>query len=258
MLIYGGSDKGGYPLNQVMEVMQNHRSCRNYTDRPVLAHDLDQIIRTAQWAPSFIHGQHVTVISVTDQLSKTQLAKLCGNQAHIVQAPVFLVFCADFYRVHRVAERARETIVVTDDVDSLLIGATDVGLAMSNAITAAESLGLGTVPIGGIRRNSLDVIACLKLPKYVIPVSGLCLGYPGEEPGQKPRMPQSIIHHRETYNTNLDHQLDEYDRVMSEYTAERTGGELRTNWTDRIVNYYKSYKRGTAAMLKQQGFLFKD
>lgn len=244
-------------MNQLIETMKKHRSFRSYSEQSISEQQLDEIIQAAQWAPSWVHGQHVSIISVTDQARKSELAKLCGNQAHVEEAPIFLVFCADFYRVHKAAERAGETIVVTNDVDALLIGATDVGLAMSNAITAAESLGLGTVPIGSIRRNPMEVIALLELPRYVIPISGLCLGYPNEDPGQKPRMPQSMVHHLETYQADLDQQLVEYDQIMSDYTVTRTDGKSGANWSERIVSYYsKRSSKSTAEMLKQQGFTY--
>ena len=50
------------------------------------------------------------------------------------------------------------------------MGAHDVGIAMENAVVAAESMGLGTCCIGGIRQASLSFVKELNLPKYVFPV----------------------------------------------------------------------------------------
>ena len=63
-----------------------------------------------------------------------------------------------------------------------------------NALTAAESLGLGGVYIGGVRANITELTEVLNLPKHVVPLVGLCIGYPsGEKPGLKPRLPQSMV-----------------------------------------------------------------
>ena len=64
---------------------------------------------------------------------------------------------------------------------------------MENAIVAAESMGLGTCCIGGIRQASLSFVKELNLPKYVFPVIGLCLGYPDDDPGIKPRLSKKLF-----------------------------------------------------------------
>lgn len=92
-----------------------------------------------------------------------------------------MIFCLDFYRAKLAADKNNVELKITDSVESLLIGSTDVGIALGNAIAAAESFGLGTVPIGGIRRNPQDVIELLGLPEYVFPIAGLVVGHPNEE-----------------------------------------------------------------------------
>ncbi|WP_100404937.1 NADPH-dependent oxidoreductase [Bacillus solitudinis] len=239
-------------MNEVIQTIRQHRSFRNYKNTPVPVDKLELVLEAAQWAPSWIHGQQVTVISIKDEDRKEKLSRLVGNQAHVNQAPVFLIFCMDFHRAFLAGEKDGKQLKALDDVDALLVGATDVGLAMSNAITVAESFGLGTVPIGGIRRNPLDVIDLLELPSYVVPISGLCLGYPDHDPGQKPRIPTSLFHHEEMYQKPSQEELDKYDEVMKEYTQTMT-------WSSRIAEFYeKSYYQDIAAMLKKQGFTCKN
>ena len=62
--------------------------------------------------------------------------------------------------------------------EQLLLGVVDTALMAQNAFTAAESLGLGGVYIGGLRNNIESVTELLKLPKHVLPLFGLCLGWP--------------------------------------------------------------------------------
>lgn len=69
-----------------------------------------------------------------------------------------------------------------------------------NALTAAESLGLGGVYIGGIRNNIESVTELLKLPKHVLPLFGLCLGWPADNPDLKPRLPAELVVHGTSIN----------------------------------------------------------
>jgi FMN reductase [NAD(P)H] len=245
-------------MNQVVETMMAHRSIRKYTNQPVSNEDLDTIIRSTQAAPSWVNGQHVTIISIQDPERRKKMAELAGNQKHIFEAPVFLVFCADFHRIKVACEMEGLEFKAAVNPDLLLVGTVDVGIALGNAITAAESLGLGTVPIGGIRRSPLEYIELLNLPEYVIPVSGLCIGYPSEIPDLVPRLPKEAIYHEEIYKENIHGEIEKFNHIHLEATKGRQSGG--STWTQRMANFYKdpfyvndSYKH-VGKMLKQQGF----
>lgn len=48
--------------------------------------------------PNWANLQHSSIVAVKKPERRRKFAALCGEQGHIAQAPVFLVFCADFYR----------------------------------------------------------------------------------------------------------------------------------------------------------------
>lgn len=250
-------------VNEVIKTLTSHRSFRQYKDNPIPNDHLDAILSSAQAAPSWINGQQVTIIVITDKDKKKKLSSLCGNQKHIEQAPVFLVFCADFYRAKLASDMENVPFEAVNDADALLVGATDVGISLSNAISAAESLGLGTVPIGGIRRTPLDVIQLLELPKFVIPISGLCIGYPTEDPGLNSRLPKEAFVHHDTYNINQKDLVKKYNEQFKQHQVKKSNGRTNTTWTERISSFYKGshYNHNysdVADMLKQQGFTCKD
>lgn len=58
----------------------------------------------------------------------------------------------DFYRTYLAGEKTGYKQIIHEDIESALVGAVDSGITLGAAIIAAESLGLGTVPIGGIRK----------------------------------------------------------------------------------------------------------
>lgn len=242
-------------MNEVIKSLLAHRSFRSYEDREVDEGQLDQIIQAVQASPSWINGQQYSVIAVKDKERKRKLAELCGKQKHIEEASVFLIFCADFYRTYLASEMEGTTIDITENIDTLIVGTTDVGIALGTAVAAAESLGLGTVPIGGIRRHALEVIDFLDLPEYVIPVSGLCIGHPGVDPGQKPRLPKAAVYHKERYNRELAPLLEAYNETYSRYLQERSNNSRASTWTQLVSSFFsRRYYEGVDDMLKKQKF----
>lgn len=201
--------------NSVLNVIHAHGSVRAYKPDPVPDALLETIVRAAQRASTSSNLQAYSVIAVTDAAKRARLAELCGNQAHIVQAPLFLAWCADLARLERVCA-LRGYTQVTEYVENFLVAALDAVIAAQNAALAAESLGLGICYIGSIRNNPREVIELLGVPRLVFPVVGMTVGYPEKPPSLRPRLPLDAILHRECYNPDQDRALHEYDRVMAE------------------------------------------
>jgi FMN reductase [NAD(P)H] len=172
-------------MNNTIESIQNHRSIRQYLDKDVSDELIDEIVKSAQAMPNSINVQQTSVIVVRDKKKKEKLAELVGNQEYVAKAPVFLVFVMDFYRTYLAGEKTGFKQVIHEDIEGILAGSVDVGIALGASVVAAESLGLGTVPIGGIRKNPEEVIELLGLPKYTFPMVGLVVGYPADESHKK-------------------------------------------------------------------------
>lgn len=243
--------------NKIIENMLSHRSIRSYTDKTVSDEELQYIVRAVQAAPNWVNLQLVSILAVKDKERRKQFAELCGQQAHIAEAPVFLIFCADYYRVALACKKKGQTLhEVMRDIETLIVGAHEVGIALEAATVAAESLGLGTVPIGDVRKNAQEVIRELQLPKYVFPMLGLCIGHPANNPGLKPRMPQKTIFFEETYNSDLAGKLEEYDAIYANYLLERPWNKRVGNWTELAANFYfhPYHYQGIAEALNRQGF----
>ncbi|MFA9559757.1 NADPH-dependent oxidoreductase [Evansella sp. AB-rgal1] len=246
-------------MNEVIELLNNHRSIRDYKEEAIEEKDIHTIITSAMAGANWVNGQQVSVVEVKDREKKAKLAELVGNQPYVDKAPVFFVFCIDFYRGKLAAEKNGEPFPVVDSVEALLIGSTDVGIAMGNAIAAAESLKLGTVPIGGIRKNVEEVIDLLELPNYVFPISGLVVGYPNDLSATKPRFSLEAVLHKEKYvKENMKDHIDQYDKTISDYMLKRSNGKVDRNWSSGISKYYSegvtSYMDNITPALKKQGF----
>jgi nitroreductase len=242
----------------VTRLIQSHRSIRKFTAEPIPEEVLQDVLTCAQWAPSSHNVQAYSVIVVKSAETKRQLAALCGNQKWVETCPVFLVFCADFYRLKLACEmHGRE--LAADEVENLLVAAVDTALAAENVLLAARSHGLGGVMIGGIRNQPDEVTRLLQLPPLTFPVMGMCLGFPDQDVAQKPRLPQRAVVHAERYQTeHLHDALREYEDITAAYYAQRTGGKRTDGWTAQLAEYLSSPRRQhLAAFLRQQGFPMK-
>ena len=153
-------------------------------------------------------------------------------------------------------EKGQTLDEVMQDIDTVIVGAHETGIALEAATVAAESLGLGTVPIGDVRKNAQEVIRELQLPKYVFPMLGLCIGYPANDPGLKPRLPKKAVYFEETYNPDLKDKLDAYDKTYAEYLLKRPWNNRVGNWSDMAADFYLHpfHYRGVAEALEVQGF----
>lgn len=197
-----------------IEQIYAHASVRNYKPDPVAAALVETIVAAGQRSSTSSNLQVYSVVAVTDAERRNRLAKLCGDQKHISQAPVFLAWCADFSRLERAGQQ-RGYQVAADYVESFLVAAVDAALAMQTSALAAESLGLGFCYIGGIRNRPADVIEMLALPRLVFPISGMTLGWPAFEHAIRPRLPLRSVLHWDEYDVSGEAEaLAEYDRAM--------------------------------------------
>lgn len=187
--------------NATLGVLMAHRSVRAFTPGALPAGTLESLIAAAQSAPSSSNVQAWSVISVEDASIRARLAEIAGNQKHIREAAIFLVFVADLSRVQRLADREGLSTDGLDYTESFLIASLDAAFAAQNALVAAESLGLGTVYIGALRNDAEAVADVLKLPPRAYAVVGLAIGRPDPNVATdvKPRLPQAAILHRNTY-----------------------------------------------------------
>jgi len=199
--------------NPVLDVMSAHASTRHYKPDPLSAGIVETIVAAAQHASTSSNLQAYSVVAVADTRKREKLSALCGDQAFIREAPVFLAWCADLARLERVCT-LRGYTQVTEYVENFLVAAVDTALAAQNAALAAESLGLGICFVGQIRKMPEEIIALLELPRLTFPMMGMTIGWPAREPRTRPRLPTEAILHWERYHPDQDRALNEYDQIM--------------------------------------------
>jgi FMN reductase (NADPH) len=236
-------------VNDTIQLLLQHCSIRQFKERSLTGEELETIIRSAQAAPSSSFVQAYTIIGIRDPEKKQRLAQFSGNQPYVAKNGHLLVFCLDLHRLSLAAELegvpAEETATALESVETFIVGTIDAALAAQNAVVAAESLGLGTVYIGGLRNQLPQVTELLQTPDRVIPLFALCIGEPEQPSAVKPRLPMAAVYHEEQYQSDLSHKdlLQDYNGQMSRYYLERTAGNRSEGWTGSIARQLVNPKR---------------
>lgn len=245
-------------MNQVIEVMKQHRSIRKFQAKPVEENLIRAVLEAAQHASTSNFVQAYTIVNVKDPEKRAQIAALAGPQPWVEQSPLFLVFCADLKR-HEKACGMCGTAMVQGYTEQFIIATVDAALVAQNALLAAESLGLGGVYIGGIRNDPQKVCDLLGIPDLVYPVFGMCLGYPAEDPQTKPRLPLDAVLKVDHYSDAGDEtRLSTYDQVCCDYYNRRDCANREDNWTQQIARLMcKEMRPHMRAFLESKGFSMK-
>ena len=245
-------------MNDTIKLLQSHKSIRKYTDKPIEEEKLQEIIKSAQCASTSSFIQAYSIVSVENKENRKRISELAGNQAYIVESPVFLIFCADLSRL----ERACESSGFEFDggyTESFVVATVDAALVAQNTMIAAEALGLGGVYIGGIRNNPDKIADILRLPKNCYPLVGMCLGYPAENPDKKERLPIEVVFKKDEYiPSEEEEKLSEYDERIKLYYNARTSGQRQDTWSGQVAEKLQRNRRPhMKKFLEDRGFMLK-
>ena len=224
------------PWNDAISLLLSHKSVRSYKPDALPEDTLETLLAAAQSAATSSNLQLWSVIAITDPDKKIELAKVAGNQKHIEQCPLFLVWLADLSRNQRMGKEEAVEMEVMPFVETFLVAAIDAALAAQNAVVAAESLDLSTVYIGAMRNDPKKVAELLELPPEVFGVFGLCVGYASHDVRAevKPRLPQAAIAFHEVYGNPEEQSLRaNYDKEMTKFSERNE--MVADTWTNKVL-----------------------
>lgn len=245
-----------------MKTLNERRSIRKYSDREVSNELLDRLLSEAERTPTMGNLQLYSVIVTRSKEMKEKLAPAHFNQPMIEGAPVVLTFCADFRRTSLWAEN-RKAVPGYDNFLSFMNAATDALLYCQTFTNLAEEAGLGTCFLGTTVYMPKQIIDILKLPKLVMPIATITIGWPDENPAQSDRLPLASIVHSEIYHDYTPADIDKYYKEKEELPENKHFVEINHKetlaqiFTD--IRYTKkdneAMSKGLIEALKQQGFL---
>lgn len=254
-----------YMGNTVTTHLLRHRSVRAFAPTALPPEVLPTLAAAAQSASSSSNLQAWSVVAIEDPAHKDQLATWANNQDFVRQAPLFLVWLADWSRNTQVAD-VPEGVELdgADYLESIVLASVDTAIAAQNAAIAAEALGLGVVYAGAIRSHMRAIAENLKLPPRVFPIFGQAIGYPAQPARSqiRPRLPQSAVLHREYFDdSGTQAAAQVYDRALGEFWQKQ--GIDHPVWTRHLATRLgNSSRKGDARfeltqILKDFGFLLR-
>ena len=203
-----------------MKHLLTRRTIRKYSDKTVSEELLNQLMGEAARTQTMGNLQLYSVVVTRSPEMKARLAPAHFNQPMVTEAPVVLTVCADFNRTTRWCEE-RQATPGYDNMLSFLNAAIDALLYTQTLCNLMDEQGLGYCYLGTTVYMPQMIIDTLQLPRLVMPVATLTVGWPAEEPPLSDRLPLESFVHQETYH---DYTADDIDRY---YTAKEQLEENR-------------------------------
>ena len=168
-------------MNPALQFIFNRRSVRKYEKREVPADIFTDLFEAAMAAPSAVAKDPWHFILVRDRKMLDKMLKVLPNGQMLRQAPAAIVVCGDINRAHR------------NEVSYML---QDLSAAVENILLAATALGLGSCWLGMHPRpeRMAGIRSLFSLPENIIPMSGIALGWPAENPEPRTRFNPERVH----------------------------------------------------------------
>jgi nitroreductase len=250
---------------ETLKTLLEHKTIRNYKSDPIDDKVLDKILEAGFRASTTGNMQVYSVIVTKDENKRKELCKLHFNQKMVEQAPVLLTFCADFNRFNKWCKQ-RKAEPGYDNFLSFFTAAIDALLVAQNACVAAEDFGLGICYLGTTTYQADKLIDFFDLPKGVVPVTTVVVGYPAEDPDQVERLPANGVVHYEKYS---DYSPEDIDEIYAEKESlPITQKLLEENQLETLAqiftqNRYKKtdnlhFSKVLLKVLEKQGFMNND
>ena len=241
-------------MNTVIQQLYSRKSVRAFTDREITAEEKQAILRAAAEAPTAGNQQLYTILDIADQSIKDRLVETCDHQPMIAQANLVLVFCADCKKWYD-AYVAVGCETRKPGVGDLMLAVCDAMIAAQNAVTAAESLGIGSCYIGDIMENCEAQQELLCLPDYVFPVGMVIFGYPTQQQirrAKPERVNLEYIVHKNSYKVMDPPQLEAmwtprsgekgYVSWMQAFCNRKYNSDFSKEMTRSVAQYLKMFE----------------
>ena len=245
-----------------MEVINQHRSIRKYSNKEISNDLLKKLVEEAERTQTMGNLQLYSVVITRTEEMKKKLAPLHFNQPMVESAQAVVTICADFNRTVRWCEE-RKAQPGYDNELSFINAATDALLFTQTFSILCEEQGIGLCFLGTTVYQPDKIIDVLKLPKLTFPVATLTLGYPDESPAQSDRLPVEAIIHEETYKDYSKQDIDklyapketltenkDFVRINNKETRAQVFTDLRYTRKDN-----EAMSETLKATLKRQGFI---
>lgn len=161
------------------ENILTRRSIRKYTDKKLPQDLKEKIFQAAMQAPSAKNYQPWEFIAIEDKKMLQTISRVSPHGKMLEHAALGVIVCCDVNRAV-----------------NFEYGVIDTAAATQNLLLSAHGHGLGAVWIGVYPRE--ERVERLKeifsLPKNIVPISMVAIGYPSEEKKRAKRFDEKKLH----------------------------------------------------------------
>ena len=244
-----------------MKNLLTRRTIRKYTEQDVSGELLNRLLDEAARTQTMGNLQLYSVVVTRQAEQKEKLAPAHFNQPMVKQAPVVLTICADFNRTSTWA-RCRKAEPGYDNFLSFINAAIDALLYTQTLCNLMDEEGLGYCYLGTTVYQPQQIIDVLQLPKLVMPVATLTVGWPAEEPALSDRLPLESFVHEETYHDYQAQDIDTYYKYKE--SLEENQNFVKINNKETLAQIFtdirytrkdnEAMSAGLIEALKSQGF----
>lgn len=241
-------------MNEIIKELHKRKSVRVFTDQKITTEQKREILLAAMAAPSAGNQQLYTILDITDTALKERLAVTCDHQPFIAKAPLVLIFCADAQKWYDLyleggCEPRRP------GAGDLMLAAADSFIAAQNAVTAAQSMGIGSCYIGDIMEQCEEHRRLLNLPEYVFPAAMLVFGYPTEQQAGRPKPERCRLEdivHENTYRQksgeklrrmfDMQHPPGGFEDWIGKFCARKYNSDFSGEMSRSVEKYLEAFR----------------
>lgn len=252
--------------SQLLQILFDRKSIRNFKTTPVADDVAEKIVETGQRSPSACNLQTYSVVWIKNEETREKIWNACSAPNAIRKAPLVFVICADIRRLAKVLDYLGHDHCLKHGQGYAfnLMSIVDATLVTENMVIAAECYGLGSVFLGSALANK-KVVEALSLPRGVLPLTLLCVGYSDEQPPTRPRWAlKSILHidkYRDVTEKGIENFLEHMDLLLGKegYYQKYSGRKQSYRYRDHIesktaVRVSDKEESEIVAMVKKAGF----
>lgn len=189
---------------ELIKAIEDRRSIRKFKEDQVSKQLITKLIEAARLAPSGVNIQPARYVVIKSKEARAKLNE-CTQLSLVVNAPVVIACCVDLQSMNDTQIRVKELIDANAFADTTLESKgkeekismdeaaikaylnLNVAIAIEHIALRAVDLGLGTCWVMMFDHEKAKKILSLE-DKYEI-VALLPVGYPDQDPKQRPRLP---------------------------------------------------------------------
>lgn len=228
-------------MNQIINLINKRKLSSLFFKKPIPENVLEQILSTVNAINNHSDYYSTSIVVIKDGIIKKTLTNICDINQHFCNADCFIIFLLDLYKLHLAYSQNKH---INSDIGmfEILLSAIDVGSYLQLVSIGADSLGIGYNYFDVLQFDLEQMSNLLDLPKYVVPIKGMCLGYILETTKDVGKLPLSTYIHYETYKSRSTiASLAEYNIMVDQLREEDKDihHESLKKWGDSITNSYR-------------------